>query len=395
MAAPLQALAVETAGYTGHNYLEYQVDNYTENGFVYSEQNIPLVGCTVSYNKNYGDGYGWHPLYIQGHEYSFTSTVHTDLRNGDYIKWVYFPLGYFTDKNDYNLNHCISLNGLRSGTTVSFKVTESNEYLGFDPVDISYYIWIQYYDINGKSVTGGEKVVPDFQGSGEYIATFDIQPPDNAVAFRPYFQVQLRLTNLSSYGWNAWNSLDYFQFRCVINETDYANNLTWYTSNKQSELAQQGNTLLEAIQSDLQNLPGQIGDAFQDVIDKENEKHESEGNKFVDQLLDILPDPSQDVLVALGSLAGATGYTGTDAVLPIPAIVLPGISGLFPETVLWGGGQLDFGEYLGVIPSSLLTLVQSLFTIAIVLFCVFELKGIISYCLTLRSGKGVSTWVML
>lgn len=138
----------------------------------------------------------------------------------------------------------------------------------------------------------------------------------------------------------------------------------------------------------LDELPGEIGDEMQEVIDKENEKHESEGNKFVDQLLDILPDPSQDVLAALGSLAGATGYTGTDAVLSIPAIVLPGISGLFPETVIWGGDQLDFGEYLDVLPSSLLTLVQSLFTIAIVLFCVFELKGIISYCLTLRSGKG-------
>lgn len=107
------------------------------------------------------------------------------------------------------------------------------------------------------------------------------------------------------------------------------------------------------------------------------------------------PDPSTDVLAALKSLTDATAYTGIDAVLPIPAIVLPGIDGLFPETVIWEGTEFDFGDYLGFIPSSLLTLVQSLFTIAIVLFCVYELKGIISYCLTLRESKGVNIWVTL
>ena len=33
-------------------------------------------------------------------------------------------------------------------------------------------------------------------------------------------------------------------------------------------------------------------------------------------------------------------------------------------------------------------LVQALFTIAIVLYCAYELKGIVSYCLTLRESKG-------
>lgn len=145
---------------------------------------------------------------------------------------------------------------------------------------------------------------------------------------------------------------------------------------------------LEDIDNKLDKLPGNIGDEMQGIIDNEKEQSKGEGNKFVDQILDALPDPSTDVLAALKSLTDATAYTGTDAVLPIPAIVLPGIEGLFPETVIWEGTNFDFGEYLGFIPSSLLTLVQSLFTIAIVLFCVYELKGIISYCLTLRENKG-------
>ncbi len=160
------------------------------------------------------------------------------------------------------------------------------------------------------------------------------------------------------------------------------------------QLAEQGKTMddilnqQEQTNDKLDQLPGQIGDEMQGVIESEKEESKSDGNKFVDQILDALPDPSTDVLEALKSLTDATAYTGTDAVLPIPAIVLPGIDGLFPETEIWEGTEFDFGEYLGFIPSSLLTLVQSLFTIAIVLFCVYELKGIISYCLTLRESKG-------
>ena len=148
------------------------------------------------------------------------------------------------------------------------------------------------------------------------------------------------------------------------------------------------NDKLDDANDKLDKLPGEVGDEIQGVIDNEKNEAEDAGNKFVDQILDALPDPSTEVLAALKGLTDATSYTGTDAVLPIPALVLPGIAGLFPETVIWEGAELDFGEYMEVVPPSLLSLVRSLFTIAIVLFCVYELKGIISYCLTLRENKG-------
>lgn len=74
---------------------------------------------------------------------------------------------------------------------------------------------------------------------------------------------------------------------------------------------------------------------MESIMDQEKEESKSEGNKFVDQILDKLPDPSQGVLQALGNLTSSVGYTGTDATLQIPAIVLPGIDGLFPETEIW------------------------------------------------------------
>ena len=119
-----------------------------------------------------------------------------------------------------------------------------------------------------------------------------------------------------------------------------------------------------------------------------NEKNEAnnQGNEFVDQILDALPDPSTKVLASLKSLTDATSYTGTDAKLQIPGIVLPAVGMLIPETVLWEGTQLDMGSYMELLPGSLVTVVRSLFTIAIVLYCVYEFIGLNGFCLTLRGG---------
>ena len=142
--------------------------------------------------------------------------------------------------------------------------------------------------------------------------------------------------------------------------------------------------LLGDIDNKLDQLPDQIGDEFESVIDQEKEESKQEGNKFVDQVLDKLPDPSQGVLSALGELTSAVGYTGTEAVIPFPAIVIPGIDGLFDEIVIYDGSDFDLGSCISYIPENILTVIQSLFTIAIVLYCVYELKGIISFIFTLK-----------
>lgn len=148
------------------------------------------------------------------------------------------------------------------------------------------------------------------------------------------------------------------------------------------------NDSLGDLNDKVDTLPEDIGDSMQGVIDKENDKAESSGNKFVNQILDKLPDPSTEVLGSLKGLTDSMAYTGTDCKLQIPALVIPAIDGLFPEAEIWGGTEFSFSDYLSFLPPALLTVVQSLFTIAIVLYCVYELKGIISYCLTLNDKKG-------
>lgn len=144
------------------------------------------------------------------------------------------------------------------------------------------------------------------------------------------------------------------------------------------------NDKLDDTNEKLDELPGEIGDEMQGVIDKENEKAESSGNKFVNQILDKLPDPSTEVLGSLKGLTDSMAYTGTDCKLKIPALVIPAVDGLFPETEIWGGTEFSFSDYLSFLPPTLLTVVQSLFTIAIVLYCVYELKDIIAFIFTLN-----------
>ena len=124
------------------------------------------------------------------------------------------------------------------------------------------------------------------------------------------------------------------------------------------------------------------------VLEQEEEKANTGGNESVEDLTEAIPDYSEEFIVALEDFAMAFSYEGTEAILPIPPIVMPGIAGLIPETTLLSSIQFDFGEYIGFLPDSLLLLAQSLLTIALIIFCFKELYDAISYALTLKKGEG-------
>lgn len=262
-------------------------------------------------------------------------------------------------------NNKMTLADIPNGTHLEYTITYSYSANALYGNMISY---IAYYDADFKPVSS---VITE-SGAQTLPKTFNVSHtmdfPDGAKYFTVwcYLQGWRQITDAASYG-------------IVCSDLRFTMDIEYLPDDSE---------ILGSIKDSLDELPDKIGDHFQDVIETEKEESKGEGNKFVDQILDALPDPSADVLVAFKTLTDATSYQGTEAVLPIPALVLPGIDGLFPTTELWSGTEFDFGEYVSMLPSGLLTLVQSLFTIAIVLYCVYELKGIISYCLTLRESKG-------
>ncbi len=280
--------------------------------------------------------------------------------------------------------HFIDLRYIPEGTTLTYEFTAS---ISTYDVNIDEQIYTRYFffvdssgNVIGRSLHYFD---PKMNGHGSYtwIETVSVSEfPDNAVGLVPMFV----LRNFEP----AFDDVMIYlsSFKLVIPMSA----LEFQTSQNEQMKATMASieTALQEQGKQLEELPDQIGDQMQNVMDTEKEQANEEGNKFVDQILDKLPDPSQGILDALGDLTAAVNYTGTDASLTIPAIVLPGIDGLFPETEIWGGTEFSFSEYVEMLPPGLLTLVTSLFTIAIVLFCVYELKGIISYCLTLREKDG-------
>lgn len=89
---------------------------------------------------------------------------------------------------------------------------------------------------------------------------------------------------------------------------------------------------------------------------------------------------------ALNSLVSAVSYSGTDAVLPIPAIKIPAFDVTGGEIELLSAQSYDFSEAINMVPASIMLLVRSLLTAALIWFSVKELVGFIQYFLTLRGG---------
>lgn len=311
-----------------------------------------------------------------------------------------YPMGYGIDAAD---SPKLDLSNIPNGTSIHFDITYNWSYYDGETGLINtptYDAWAIYYNAAGYVVSSQQFTAGTTPGEGPSPTdtwSFDltINKPSGATSLFVYAQLDSMLVyEEGEITFTLSNFTMDFSVAALYRLQQQTGKNSAVLSSIETELRQQGQTIEEFVTEQqktnekLDKLPGEIGDEMQGVIENEKQEAESSGNDFVDEILDALPDPSADVLVALKRLTDAMAYTGTDAVLPIPALVLPGIDGLFPETEIWGGASFDFGEYIIMLPSTLLSLVRSLFTIAIVIFCALELKGIISYCLTLRESKG-------
>lgn len=144
---------------------------------------------------------------------------------------------------------------------------------------------------------------------------------------------------------------------------------------------------VHAVQDSVDALPDKITDGIQDIVDQENEKSESEGNKFVDQITGLVPNDSQGFIDSMGSLVNVLSYDGTDCVLTIPALTIPAIEPHFSEFTVLESQQLDFEQYINMMPPNLLLLIRSLLTGALIVYCFKELYGVISYFFVLKGGE--------
>lgn len=122
---------------------------------------------------------------------------------------------------------------------------------------------------------------------------------------------------------------------------------------------------------------------------EEREKNEAQnsGNNATDESNSAMPSIDSGFSNSLKSFVNSMSYNGTQAILPIPKTSIPAIEGITDEVVLIPEQGYDLSAVIShYIPANLLTLLQYFFDIALILYCIYELYGLIQYVLTLKKG---------
>jgi len=125
---------------------------------------------------------------------------------------------------------------------------------------------------------------------------------------------------------------------------------------------------------------------LQDSPEQEKQEATTQGNQSTSDATTAITDNSQGFIDSLGGLASSMSYSGTDCVWTFPAITLPAIPGVMDSMQLTTEKPIDFSYWVNQIPANLLLLIQSLLTVALIIYCFKEVYGTISYVLTLRGG---------
>lgn len=237
--------------------------------------------------------------------------------------------------------------------------------------DVRYRSRVAYYDINFKLIKNDTSPIEELlyvPNAWVYDMQYEVEinKPENAMYCATYFFFEVLSVPYSGAVSSVWFDFDIPKLEMSISSLYRLQEQTGKT-----------NELLE-------ELPEEIGDQFRDVIQEEQDKAEMEGNSSVGQLEAVIPDHSAGFMDALQGFAESMSYTGTEAKIKIPDITLPEIAGLIPEYQILESTTLDFGEYIRLIPEAVMLLVQSLLTIALIIYCFKELYDTISYVLTLR-----------
>lgn len=136
-----------------------------------------------------------------------------------------------------------------------------------------------------------------------------------------------------------------------------------------------------------EDIGSSVGDAFQGVLEQNGINTSEQGNSFVDQITQIVPNESHGFVTAMGGLVDSLSYGGTECVLTVPALVMPQIGELVPQYTLLEEQEVDLESYFNMFPAFIVTLVQSLFTVALIVFCFKELYSTVSYFFVLRGGE--------
>lgn len=311
-----------------------------------------------------------------------TVTVNTSLFDdcpNDMFFVVYRPFG----------KNALRVDNIPNGSTLTtnIEVDVSTKYA--ESCLLTPRLRIQYYDSSGDILGSSRyadmecgqigdywEMVTGTRGTVAFNGSTTISKPEGAAYAQFWFYIDV----------DMWEEPDKNIYTFTVRD---GGKMTFGVSSlyRTQQSTGQTNELLGNINENIEKLPGEMGDEFLNIIDQENQAASNAGDSNVGEVLEVVPDKSEGFMNAIQGFASSMSYTGTSATLSVPALIIPDIPGLIPKTVLWDGLELDFGQYIGMLPDGLLILVQSLLTIALIVYCFKELYDTIAYVMTLRKGS--------
>lgn len=288
--------------------------------------------------------------------------------------------------------YCITSQPQLTGNNCYVEVVSSNNwrwllYAGVNSLtgspDIKNFTFRCYADSQYIYIDSEREVPGTYSLSGYYIDMVS----GKAVSLEPYFK-----TGTQSYGLRIWAK----SFGSVSGIHGYNCDVTSF-SNAHSDFVvnygsreityEQLNQIISALNNSSANTEKAVDNANKKSEEREKQETQSSGDKATNDINSAMPSVDGGFSNSLKSFVSSMSYNGTEAILPIPKTSIPAIAGVTDEVVLIPEQGYDLSAVISqYIPANLLTLLQHLFDIALVLYCVYELYGLIQYVLTLKKG---------
>lgn len=106
-----------------------------------------------------------------------------------------------------------------------------------------------------------------------------------------------------------------------------------------------------------------------------------------DDVTAAIPDNSSGFMSAIQTFVQSMSYEGTECYFYFPEMSIPKIDGVIPEKIVLNDRLIvNLGSWFKKMPSNIMSIVQVLFTLALIVYCFKELYGTIEYVLTLRGN---------
>lgn len=146
---------------------------------------------------------------------------------------------------------------------------------------------------------------------------------------------------------------------------------------------QKADTILNE-QKETNNWLEKIFNYLNESAEKQKQEAQTQGNNSTSQGMNAIEDKGAGFTNSLGSLTNSMSYNGTECAWSMPQIKLPSIPGVMDEVVLLESQPIDFSQWVAVIPSNIMLVIQSVLTLGLIVYCFKELYNTIAYVLTLR-----------